>query len=427
MPQITSGSVLREARERKSYDLTTVARRLRIRPDILRAIEASDFASMPPRGYTRNMVNAYARFLGLNPTEIVNMYLDEAYAYQVEKARGAAPGSGFVMEGTYQRRPRLGLRQSRNEQDNATPSRESRTSQWPAAGQTGLIDEGSYTPASRERGRHLYDDRTQYSHDGYGITRDSIERPGRSNRDFLSHHSGYTGSTHDVPAAYGSAGRSRRRDRGRSIHVGETPMQYSAPRFPRIFQSRAVVIAAIALVVLAIIVVVVFVLGNNNKPETEDVSTLPVSGITDTTGTDEKADAEEAQVEIAPTSARVMYSVSSGDECYVEIYSDDSLTTTQLLGGPVQETVEVTGTWTITTWSPDTIKVTVDGSEVKLETNEEYGGMYAYKVDFAQILADWNSTHTSRTSQRSAAVASANNAAKQASEESSSSSSSTTE
>ena len=68
-----SGMVLREARERKGYELATVARRLRIRPDILRAIENNDFSLMPPRGYTRNMVNAYARLLGLNPTEIVNM------------------------------------------------------------------------------------------------------------------------------------------------------------------------------------------------------------------------------------------------------------------------------------------------------------------------------------------------------------------
>ena len=168
MPQITSGSVLREARERKNYDLTTVARRLRIRPDILRAIENSDFSAMPPRGYTRNMVNAYARFLGLNPTEIVNMYLDEAYAYQVEKARGAAPGSGFVMEGSYQRRPRLGLRPSRDpyESDRVDASDYSSYNDQDA----------SYSTRGRSRSRHLYDDRTQFAHDGYGVTRSSVER-----------------------------------------------------------------------------------------------------------------------------------------------------------------------------------------------------------------------------------------------------------
>ena len=419
MPQITSGSVLRETRERKNYDLTTVARRLRIRPDILRAIEGSDFSAMPPRGYTRNMVNAYARFLGLNPTEIVNMYLDEAYAYQVEKARGAAPGSGFVMEGSYQRRPRLGLRSNRDDIGERADSKRGSLQE--------ADDDVQYASSTRNRTRHLYDDRTQYAHDGYGVTRDSTSRAGRSSRDFLSHHSGYsaassTSATSSAPARYGRT--ERRLGRDRSIRVGETPMQYSAPRFPRIFQSRAAVIAAVALVVLVIVVIAFFIAGNNNKNEVEDVSQLPVSGISDTTGTDEAAEAKEAQVEIAPTSARVMYSVDSGDDCYVEIYTDGELTSNELLSGPVQETVEVKGTWTITTWSADTIKITVDGAEVQMASSEEYGGMYAYTVDFAKILEEWNSTHTSRSSQRSAAVASATNAAEKANEAEESSSSS---
>ena len=100
MAQMTFGTVLQEARERKGLDLSTAARRLRIRPDILRSIEEDDFARMPPRGYTRNMVNAYARLLGLNPTEITRMYLDEAYAYQVGRARSDVRPSGFDMGGT---------------------------------------------------------------------------------------------------------------------------------------------------------------------------------------------------------------------------------------------------------------------------------------------------------------------------------------
>ncbi|MEG0324103.1 MAG: helix-turn-helix transcriptional regulator, partial [Raoultibacter sp.] len=99
MDQISFGMVLRDARERKGYDLANAARRLRIRPDILQAIEASDFSRMPPRGYARNMVNAYARYLGLNPTEITRMYLDECYAFQVGKARMDARSTGFDMSG----------------------------------------------------------------------------------------------------------------------------------------------------------------------------------------------------------------------------------------------------------------------------------------------------------------------------------------
>ena len=59
MGQVSFGTVLREARERKGYDVQSAARRLRIRPDILRALENNDFSRLPARGYTRNMVNAY--------------------------------------------------------------------------------------------------------------------------------------------------------------------------------------------------------------------------------------------------------------------------------------------------------------------------------------------------------------------------------
>ena len=96
MAQVSFGTVLREARERKGYDVQSAARRLRIRPDILRAIENNDFSRLPARGYTRNMVNAYARLVGLNPSDITRMYLDEAYAYQVGRTRGESESPAHV-------------------------------------------------------------------------------------------------------------------------------------------------------------------------------------------------------------------------------------------------------------------------------------------------------------------------------------------
>jgi hypothetical protein len=91
------GSQLRRARVRKGLDVNTVARRLRIRPDIIQAIEESDFQRMPPRGYARNMINSYAQLLGLNASELTRQYLDEQYAYQVNSARKSSRGTGFSM------------------------------------------------------------------------------------------------------------------------------------------------------------------------------------------------------------------------------------------------------------------------------------------------------------------------------------------
>ncbi len=99
MEDYNFGDILRDARQRTGEDLVSVARKLRIRPDILERIEASDLAGMPPRGYSRNMINAYARYLGLNPTDVVKNYLDSQYRAQVENARKNIRPTGFDMSG----------------------------------------------------------------------------------------------------------------------------------------------------------------------------------------------------------------------------------------------------------------------------------------------------------------------------------------
>ncbi len=381
MAQVTSGRVLRETRERKGYDLTTVARRLRIRPDILRAIEANDFSSMPPRGYTRNMINAYARLLGLNPTEIVNMFLDESYAHQVQKARSAAPSAGFDM-GRDRRRSRSERRQ-----------------------EVAYDEEEGFGAQQSPSKRKLYDDRTRYSRDDYGIQRERVRRTDRSSRDFMSHHSDYPQSD------YGIYNDDRQARRHRQVHVGHTPMEYSAPRLPGGLMGRLpLIIAAVAVVVL-IIILIVFVFNGGNGGGTDDVSQLPVSGINDTTGTGDDAEADEPPVEVAPTSARITYSVGEGNEVYIETYDNSETPKAEMLTGPVEQTLETTGVWTITTFTPDLITVMVNGEQVKLEPNQEYGGMSTYTVDFPKMLEEWRQTHSSKSSQRQAAVASAANAA----------------
>ena len=86
MHQISFGSVLKEARLAQGRDLASVSRDLRIRQDIIVSIENSDFKRMPSRGYARNMIIAYSRLLGLNAQDVSRMYLDQEYAYQVERA-----------------------------------------------------------------------------------------------------------------------------------------------------------------------------------------------------------------------------------------------------------------------------------------------------------------------------------------------------
>lgn len=76
------GDQLREKRRSLGLSIQQVSNTVKIRPQIVEYFELGDFASMPPRGYAQGMISSYARFLGLNPREIVNQYLDELYVYE---------------------------------------------------------------------------------------------------------------------------------------------------------------------------------------------------------------------------------------------------------------------------------------------------------------------------------------------------------
>lgn len=369
---MTSGAILRDARERKGLDLGTVARRLRIRTDILRAIESGDFSAMPPRGYARNMVNAYARFVGLNPSEIVELYLDEAYANQVNRARSSS-GVRFDMGRETRRATARSHRSHSYEEDS--------------------LDEDGYPIRRRGAlGRDLYDDRTEFARPDYGLNRGSgAGSRGKRTREHRDTLGGLS------LGSFGAGGRQPRQSTHRAMSQSRYVNAYAGPARPNLLQSKLPVVVAAAIALVAIIVVCVVVLGNRQSAA-EDVATLPVTGITDTTGAGDVEAADETQapakVEKAPQSIAVTYGVkTSGAASYVEVYTDGTRSSAETLTGPVERTADVTGTWTITTWAPEVLIVTVDGQQVQLASDAAYGGMYSYTVDFNQVLSDWNRAH----------------------------------
>lgn len=318
---------------RKGYDLATAARRLRIRPDILQAIESSDFSRMPPRGYARNMVNAYARYLGLNPTEVTRMYLDEAYAYQVGRARSDTRQSGFDMSGAPAQR-----RSSRRDMAD-----EAETS---ALGRTLYVDD-----PHRDRRR----------------TEDSLSD---RHADARTHRS----SRSAVPSA-------------------QYTNFYSGPKASPLSNSKLPFIIAGAVILVLLIVVLVLVLGQGGSSD-EDVPKMPVSGVTDPegTGTVPEADTGDAQpptpAKVAPTKAIFKYEIGSGASPYVEIYVDGAATVADTINGPAAQEYDVTGTLRFVTTNPDAVKVYVDGEEVEL-TDPNGNGVYEATVDFASVLQRW--------------------------------------
>ena len=76
------GEMLREQRRRHGLSIQQVANTIKIRPQIIEYFETENFAAMPPRGYAQGMISSYARYLGLNPRDVVNAYFDQLYVFE---------------------------------------------------------------------------------------------------------------------------------------------------------------------------------------------------------------------------------------------------------------------------------------------------------------------------------------------------------
>ena len=340
--QVPFGDILRDAREREGMDVNTAARRLHIRPDILRAIEDSDFARMPPRGYTRNMVNAYARLVGLNASQMSALYADQAYAYEVGRSRSD--------ELRLDSRSRSGSssRTGRNRPRSSYASRPQK------------IYNGRTSS-----GRGIYDDRTDLQGRAYS-TRFAGSSSGRGN-----------GTYRNVYAGGGSA----------------APV---ASKLPFIL---------IGIIVLLLLIIVLVLLFGNKQAEPDVPADIPVSGLTNTanptTSSDPTADAQAAadaakpKVEEPPTKAVFTYEIPEGKSAYIEIKVGDSASyeTAATIEGPAEKSYDVTDSLTFVTASPDSVVLTLDGETVQPTEMSKGTGVYSFTVNFADILTQWKADH----------------------------------
>lgn len=370
------GQTLRSSREYQGISLNSAAARLRIRPDILRSIEEGDFSRMPQRGYARNMINAYARYLGLNPTEITTMYLDELHQYQA-----SVRGTGFESVTGVSGSSRRG-RGQRNQQAEHDQYGKRRT-----------------PPYSETTGRAIYSDRTDrnpiYDQVDYG------------------HRSRQSSARERVR----QRGVERSGGRGFNSSMGTVGHQRSYGNLFSVNRPNAI-ISKLPIIVIAILVVVLlgFIISSvascaTSKADT-DVSNVPISGISDTTANNnENENANETVTLTPPTSVLFQYTVAQGKSAYIEIYENDA-DLPSVAGeetGPASNTYSVTTKLKFVTTSPDAVKLTVDGTEVT--PTDDNDGIYTYTVDFPAILQAWNAVNGPKAQAVASAAASASAAA----------------
>ena len=83
------GDILSERRRDLGLSIERVVNDTRLQRRMIEAFEDSDFDAMPPKGYAQASLASYARYLGLNPNEILRAYEDQLYEYQEQSY---APG-----------------------------------------------------------------------------------------------------------------------------------------------------------------------------------------------------------------------------------------------------------------------------------------------------------------------------------------------
>ncbi len=85
------GATLRQAREEKGLSIDRLSRTTRVQTRLLDALERDDYALLPARPYTRGMVSAYAREVGLDPDQTVRAYFEDIDSREAQAAALAPP------------------------------------------------------------------------------------------------------------------------------------------------------------------------------------------------------------------------------------------------------------------------------------------------------------------------------------------------
>ncbi|HAL62763.1 MAG TPA: DUF4115 domain-containing protein, partial [Chloroflexi bacterium] len=71
------GEMLREARERKGVSRAEVEEETKIRESLIKALEEQDYGVLPDRIYAKGLLKNYARYLGLDTSEVMRLFGEE--------------------------------------------------------------------------------------------------------------------------------------------------------------------------------------------------------------------------------------------------------------------------------------------------------------------------------------------------------------
>lgn len=398
------GEMLLERRRQMGASIQQVANVIKIRPQIIEYFETENFAAMPPRGYSQGIIASYARFLGLNPREVVDAYFDALHEYE---RNGSGGRVGRFQDAAADANPRSSNAAGRYMMVNSVPA--SRYGQRPP--QAGYVSESSsaHEPvsASRLRPVNTADSRRRPSQGGYDSTlRSRTRRP-----------DGYPASDQRDPRAHASRsqdGRPYRDPRGpRGTYPDQRPVRRApggqpprggagrgqAPRGGSRPPQQGPDMKFLAVMGLGFLILIALVMvllrGCAPKPEaTGSASSTPsaqkadskdTSG--DSTDVDEGTDSstDEGDDTDEPSSSKDKADKSSKDEepketivkvklkekgavAWIEVKLDGKIVLGKQVVGPFEEEFKVETQIDITTNTPSAVAIYKNGDKVRYDT-----------------------------------------------------------
>lgn len=398
------GEMLLERRRQMGASIQQVANVIKIRPQIIEYFETENFAAMPPRGYSQGIISSYARYLGLNPREVVDAYFDALHEYE---RNGTGGRVGRFQDAAADANPRSSNAAGRYMMVNSVPS--SRYGQRPP--QAGYVSESSsaHEPVSASRLRPVStaDSRCRPPQGGYDSTlRSRTRRPdgysasdprdpraraprsqdGRPYRDSRGARSGYP-EQRPVRRASGAQPPRGGSQRGRASRGGSRPPQQGP-------DMKFLAILGLGLLIL-IALVMVLLRGCAPKPESAgSASSTPSAQKADSKdasedsteadeGTDSSADKGDDAGGSSPSADKTDKSTKDeepketvvkiklkekGTVAWIEVKLDGKVVLGKQVVGPFEQEFTVDTQIDITTNTPSAVAIYKNGEKVRYDT-----------------------------------------------------------
>ena len=401
--------MLLNRRRQLGMSIQQVANVIKIRPQIIEYFENGEFTQMPPRGYAQGMISSYARYLGLNPREVIDAYFDDLYEFEKSARTQAGRFQDAVMESTPRSAAGSRVAPSRlaGARGSARPPQAGYLTDYEAvhgSDVTRSLPRNAYSPAPADRRR---------------------SQAGSMRR------TGVSASPRGASARRGSAPSSRRGSAESQAQRREAPYgrRASAPsRSGRRGQPqgitldpRLLMIGGALVVVLLIVLVVLVVRGCTAQPASTDSS--GTAAATQTAGTDaaggadpsadesdagaaadtgstdqeggdnSSADAagdetgsQDASSDAVPEQTVMTVSVDDGSSVWMEITVDGTAVYAAQTEGPFEQEYTPSETFEIRVDKSEAVTVLQNGEEISFDRKS--AGVSRITVEVPQASAD---------------------------------------